>query len=67
MDRAEAGELLVSSSVVVSVLGSEHVFETADTVQLKGLRGTWTLYESVDLLQRPAGACREGALDIGAR
>jgi class 3 adenylate cyclase len=47
MDRAAASEILVSESVRVALLGSSASFEPADTVQLKGVPGTWPLYRSL--------------------
>jgi class 3 adenylate cyclase len=47
MDRAQPGQLLVSSTVVATLLGSQHCFEPFETVQLKGLPGYWEIHESV--------------------
>ena len=46
--RAEAGEILVSSTVEDLVAGSGIAFDPRGTVELKGIPGEWSLYAVTD-------------------
>lgn len=46
--QADAGEVLVSSTVKDLVAGSGITFEERAAHELKGVPGTWTLYAALD-------------------
>jgi class 3 adenylate cyclase len=53
MGVADAGQIVVTASVVAAVTGQTATFDSLGPQQLKGLPGTWELYRLVDTAPDP--------------